>query len=113
MAAEHDAINLAGIPNFPVDVLTDIVIRLAKKNASIPSHGGLSSFIVKHSASGQKILPKNSLARNRNTSNCRCYTSHIYNYSSFGKADDEVILDPSYDCYEASSYMQCNSSVFH
>jgi methionine aminotransferase len=31
MAAEHDAINLAGIPNFPVDtVLTDIVIRLAK-----------------------------------------------------------------------------------
>jgi methionine aminotransferase len=33
MAAEHDAINLAGFPNFPVDtVLTDIVIRLAKNN---------------------------------------------------------------------------------
>jgi methionine aminotransferase len=36
------------------------------------------------------------------------YTSHIYNYSSFGKANDEVILDPSYDCYEAPILL-CNA----
>jgi hypothetical protein len=87
MAAEHDAINLSqGFPNFPVDtVLTDIVIRLAKIMFIINTFGGLSSFIVKH-ALLVKILPKNSFARNRNTSNCRGYTSHIYNYSSFGKS---------------------------
>jgi aspartate/methionine/tyrosine aminotransferase len=87
MAAEHDAINLAGFPNFPVDtVLTDIVIRLAKNNVHqyLPMAG--YPPLLSNIALLVKILPKNSFARNRNTSNCRGYTSHIYNYSSFGKS---------------------------
>jgi hypothetical protein len=48
MAAEHDAINLSqGFPNFPVDTVLDIVIRLAKIMFINTFHGGLSSFIVK------------------------------------------------------------------
>jgi methionine aminotransferase len=87
MAAEHDAINLAGIPNFPVDtVLTDIVIRLAKNNV----HQYLPMAGYPPLLSNIALLVKNptedSFARNRNTSNCRGYTSHIYNYSSFGKS---------------------------
>jgi methionine aminotransferase len=86
MAAEHDAINLAGFPNFPVDTVTDIVIRLAKNNVHqyLPMAGYpplLSNIALLVKKSYRRIL-----FRNRNTSNCRGYTSHIYNYSSFGKS---------------------------
>jgi methionine aminotransferase len=41
------------------------------------------------------------LARNRNTSNCRGYAIFT-TIQALVKANDEVIiLDPSYDCYEA------------
>jgi aspartate/methionine/tyrosine aminotransferase len=86
MAAEHDAINLSqGFPNFPVDtVLTDIVIRLAKNNVQYLPMAGYPPLL-----SNIALLVKKSteefFARNRNTSNWG-YTSHIYNYSSFGKS---------------------------
>jgi methionine aminotransferase len=57
----------------------------------------------------KKIPPKNSFARNRNTSNCRATQAIFTTIQALVKANDEVIiLDPSYDCYEAPTFL-CNA----
>jgi methionine aminotransferase len=72
-----------GFPNFPVDtVLTDIVIRLAKNNvhqylpmAGYPPLLSNIALLVKT----EEFLPEIEILVTAGA------TSHIYNYSSFGK----------------------------
>jgi methionine aminotransferase len=94
--------SLAGFPNFPVDtVLTDIVIRLAKNNV----HQYLPMAGYPPLLSNIALLVKNPteefFARNRNTSNCRATQAIFTTIQALVKANDVIILDPSYDCYEA------------
>jgi methionine aminotransferase len=105
MAAEHDAINLSqGFPNFPVDsVLTDIVIRLAKENVHqyLPMSGyppllSNIALLVKNSYR-RIILPTTEILVTAGATQAIFTT-----IQALVQRDDEVIiLDPSYDCYEA------------
>ncbi|NGY35989.1 aminotransferase class I/II-fold pyridoxal phosphate-dependent enzyme [Flavobacterium sp. XN-5] len=112
MAAEHDAINLSqGFPNFPVDtVLTDIVARLAKENlhqylpmAGYPSLLSNIALLVKNSYR-RIILPETEILVTAGA------TQGIFTtIQALVQANDEVvILDPSYDCYEAPILL-CNA----
>jgi methionine aminotransferase len=111
MAAEHDAINLAGFPNFPVDtVLTDIVIRLAKNNVHqyLPMAGYpplLSNIALLVKKSYRRILlPEIEILVTAGATQAIFTT-----IQALVKANDEVIiLDPSYDCYEAPILL-CNA----
>ncbi|PKH66163.1 methionine aminotransferase [Flavobacterium sp. ALD4] len=105
MAAEHDAINLSqGFPNFPVDsVLTDIVIRLAKENVHqyLPMSGYpplLSNIALLVKSSYRRIiLPTTEILVTAGATQAIFTT-----IQALVQRDDEVIiLDPSYDCYEA------------
>lgn len=105
MAVEHDAINLSqGFPNFPVDsVLTDIVIRLAKENVHqyLPMSGyppllSNIALLVKNSYR-RIILPTTEILVTAGATQAIFTT-----IQALVQRDDEVIiLDPSYDCYEA------------
>jgi methionine aminotransferase len=105
MAAEHDAINLSqGFPNFPIDsVLTDIVIRLAKENVHqyLPMSGyppllSNIALLVKNSYR-RIILPTTEILVTAGATQAIFTT-----IQALVQTDDEVIiLDPSYDCYEA------------
>jgi methionine aminotransferase len=112
MAAEHDAINLSqGFPNFPVDtVLTDIVIRLAKNNVHqyLPMVGYpplLSNIALLVKKSYRRILlPEIEILVTAGATQAIFTT-----IQALVKANDEVIiLDPSYDCYEAPILL-CNA----
>jgi methionine aminotransferase len=112
MAAEHDAINLSqGFPNFPVDtVLTDIVIRLAKNNVHqyLPMAGYpplLSNIALLVKKSYRRILlPEIEILVTAGATQAIFTT-----IQALVKANDEVIiLDPSYDCYEAPILL-CNA----
>lgn len=105
MAAEHNAINLSqGFPNFPVDErLTDIVAKLAKENVHqytpMSGYAPLLSKIatlVKNSY-GRTVQPETELLVTAGA------TQAIFTIiTALVKNNDEVIiLDPSYDCYEA------------
>jgi methionine aminotransferase len=105
MASEHNAINLSqGFPNFPVDErLTSILARLAKENIhQYTPMSGLPSLLEKitnlTNQSYQRIIsPKEEILITAGA------TEGIFaTIQALVKTNDEVIiLDPSYDCYEA------------
>lgn len=105
MAAEYNAINLSqGFPNFPVDErLTDIVAKLAKENVHqyLPMSGytpllsRIAALVEK--SYGRIIQPESELLVTAGA------TEGIFaSIQALVQMNDEVIiLDPSYDCYEA------------
>jgi len=105
MASEHQAINLSqGFPNFPVDEqLTEILSRLAKTNihqytpmSGLPSLLDKIAILTKQSY-GRTVSPKEEILITAGA------TEGIFaTIQALVKANEEVIiLDPSYDCYEA------------
>jgi methionine aminotransferase len=113
LAAEYNAINLSqGFPNFPVDErLTDIVAKLAKEN--VHQYTPMSGYVpllskiatlVKHSY-GRTIQPETELLVTAGATQAIFTT-----ITALVKNNDEVIiLDPSYDCYEAPVLL-CNAN---
>ena len=105
MATEHQAINLSqGFPNFPVDEqLTEILSRLAKTNihqytpmSGLPSLLDKIAILTKQSY-GRTVSPKEEILITAGA------TEGIFaTIQALVNANEEVIiLDPSYDCYEA------------
>lgn len=113
LAAEYNAINLSqGFPNFPVDDrLTDIVAKLAKENVHqyTPMSGYLPllskiATLVKNSY-GRTIQPESELLVTDGATQAIFTT-----ITALVKNNDQVIiLDPSYDCYEAPVLL-CNAN---
>jgi methionine aminotransferase len=105
MAAEHNAINLSqGFPNFPVDErLTKIVSRLAFEDvhqytpmSGYPPLLSKIATLVK-SSYNRTIVPENEILVTAGATQA-IFTALL----ALLKPNDEVIiLDPSYDCYEA------------
>ncbi|MDO8316649.1 MAG: methionine aminotransferase [Flavobacterium sp.] len=113
MAAEYNAINLSqGFPNFPVDErLTAIVAKLAKENVHqyTPMSGYpplLSKIALLIQNSYQRtIQPETELLVTAGATQAIFTT-----ITALVKSNDEVIiLDPSYDCYEAPVLL-CNAN---
>ncbi|MDI6031795.1 methionine aminotransferase [Flavobacterium sp. LB2P84] len=113
MAAEYNAINLSqGFPNFPVDErLTDIVAKLAKEN--VHQYTPMSGYVpllskiatlVKNSY-GRTFQPETELLVTAGATQAifTTITALVKNN------DDVIILDPSYDCYEAPVLL-CNAN---
>ncbi len=113
LAAEYNAINLSqGFPNFPVDErLTDIVAKLAKENvhqytpmSGYPPLLSKIAILVNHSY-GRTIQPETELLVTAGATQAIFTT-----ITALVKNNDEVIiLDPSYDCYEAPVLL-CNAN---
>ncbi|TDD78860.1 methionine aminotransferase [Flavobacterium caseinilyticum] len=113
MAAEYNAINLSqGFPNFPVDErLTNIVAKLAKENVHqyTPMSGYLPllskiALLIENSYQ-RTIQPKTELLVTAGATQAIFTT-----ITALVKSNDEVIiLDPSYDCYEAPVLL-CNAN---
>ena len=113
MAVEYDAINLSqGFPNFPVDKqLSDIVARIAKENvhqylpmAGYPPLLSKIATLVKNSYH-RTIRPETEILVTAGATQAIFTT-----IQALVNADDEVIiLDPSYDCYEAPVLL-CNAN---
>jgi methionine transaminase len=112
MAVEYNAINLSqGFPNFPVDErLTDIVARLAKENVHqyLPMSGypPLLLKIAKliENSYNRIVEPETELLVTAGATQAIFTT-----IQALVKTNDEVIiLDPSYDCYEAPVLL-CNA----
>lgn len=105
MATEYNAINLSqGFPNFPVDErLTDIVGNLAKKDvhqylpmAGYPLLLSKIATLVQNSY-GRILQPETEILVTAGATQAIFAT-----IQALVDTDDEVIiLDPSYDCYEA------------
>ena len=113
MATEYDAVNLSqGFPNFPVDErLTDIVAKLAKENVHqyLPMSGYpplLSKIAVLIQKSYKRIVqPETELLITAGATQAIFTT-----IQALVETDDAVIiLDPSYDCYEAPVLL-CNAN---
>ncbi|MDI1305778.1 MAG: methionine aminotransferase [bacterium] len=113
MAAEHNAINLSqGFPNFPVDErLTSIVAKLAKENVHqyTPMSGYpplLSKIVTLVKKSYDRILQADTELLVTAGATQAIFTTIL----ALIKTNDEVlILDPSYDCYEAPVLL-CNAN---
>ena len=113
LAAEYNAINLSqGFPNFPFDErLTDIVAKLAKENvhqytpmSGYPPLLSKIATLVKNSY-GRTIQPESELLVTAGATQAIFTT-----ITALVKNNDEVIiLDPSYDCYEAPVLL-CNAN---
>jgi methionine aminotransferase len=113
MATEYNAINLSqGFPNFPVDErLTDIVAKLAKENvhqytpmSGYPPLLSKIATLIKNSY-GRTIQPETELLVTAGATQAIFTT-----ITALVKSNDEVIiLDPSYDCYEAPVLL-CNAN---
>ena len=105
MATEHNAINLSqGFPNFPVDKrLTAIFARLTTEN--VHQYAPMSGFppllekIAKLTKqSYQRIIsPKNEILITAGATEGIFAAIQALVYAN----DEVIILDPSYDCYEA------------
>lgn len=105
MATEHKAINLSqGFPNFPVDErLTDILARLAKEDVHqyLPM-SGYPPLLLKiagllEKSYGRLVQPETELLVTAGATQAIFTT-----IQALVKTKEEVIiLDPSYDCYEA------------
>jgi len=105
MATEHNAINLSqGFPNFPVDKrITDIVAKLATQNVhQYTPMSGFPPLLEKIATLTQQsyhrtVNPKEDILITAGA------TEGIFaTIQALVDANDEVIiLDPSYDCYEA------------
>jgi methionine aminotransferase len=113
MATEYNAINLSqGFPNFPVDErLTNIVAKLAKENVHqyLPMSGYpplLSKIAVLIKNSYERIIqPETELLITAGATQAIFTT-----IQALVEINDEVIiLDPSYDCYEAPVLL-CNAN---
>lgn len=113
MAAEHNAINLSqGFPNFQVDErLTNSIARLAKENvhqytpmAGYPPLLGKIAALVK-SSHNRIISPETEILVTAGA------TQGIFTtIQALVESKDEVIIvDPSYDCYEAPVLL-CNAT---
>lgn len=114
MATEHKAINLSqGFPNFPVDKrLTDIVARLAKEDVHqyIPM-SGYPPLLLKTARLVEKsynriIQPETELLITAGATQA-IFTAIL---ALVNTHDEVVILDPSYDCYEAPVLL-CNAQT--
>ena len=113
MAVEFNAINLSqGFPNFPVDErLVDIVVKLANENVHqyTPMSGYpplLSKIATLVTTSyGRTIQPQTELLVTAGATQAifTIITALIKNN------EDVIILDPSYDCYEAPVLL-CNAN---
>ena len=113
LAAEYNAINLSqGFPNFPVDErLTDIVAKLAKEDvhqytpmSGYPPLLSKIATLIKNSY-GRTIQPESELLVTAGATQAIFTT-----ITALVKNNDEVIiLDPSYDCYEAPVLL-CNAN---
>ena len=113
MAAEYNAINLSqGFPNFPVDDrLTDIVAKLAKENAHqyTPMSGFLPLLLkiakLISTEYGRTVQPEKELLVTAGATQAifTIITALVENN------DEVIILDPSYDCYEAPVLL-CNAN---
>ncbi|WP_426094883.1 methionine aminotransferase [Flavobacterium sp. DSR2-3-3] len=113
MAAEYNAINLSqGFPNFPVDRrLTDIVANLAKENVhQYTPMSGYMPLLLKiatliNNSYGRTVQPETELLITAGATQAIFTT-----ITALVKNNDEVIiLDPSYDCYEAPVLL-CNAN---
>jgi methionine aminotransferase len=112
MAAENNAINLSqGFPNFPVDDrLTNILARLAKENVhQYTPMAGYPPLLSKIAALIKKshnriVSPETELLITAGA------TQGIFTtIQALVESQDEVlIVDPSYDCYEAPILL-CNA----
>jgi methionine aminotransferase len=113
MAAEYNAINLSqGFPNFHVDErLTNIVANLAKENVHqyTPMAGYppllLKIAILIATSYGRTIKPETELLVTAGA------TQAIFTIITalVNNNEDVIILDPSYDCYEAPVLL-CNAN---
>ena len=113
MATEYNAINLSqGFPNFPVDErLTDIVAKLAMQNVHqyLPMSGyppllSKIAILVKNSY-GRAIQPETELLITAGATQAIFTTIQALVETN----DEVIILDPSYDCYEAPVLL-CNAN---
>lgn len=113
MAAEYNAINLSqGFPNFPVDErLTDIVAKLARENVhQYTPMSGFPPLLTKIAAQintsyGRTVQPETELLVTAGA------TQAIFTIITalVNNNDQVIILDPSYDCYEAPVLL-CNAN---
>nr|MBP8157558.1 aminotransferase class I/II-fold pyridoxal phosphate-dependent enzyme [Flavobacterium sp.] len=105
MATEHQAINLSqGFPNFPVDDrLTAILSRLAKENIhQYTPMSGLPSLLEKIAILTQKSYGRNVSPKEEILITAGATEGIFATIQALVKTNEEVIiLDPSYDCYEA------------
>ena len=105
MATEHRAINLSqGFPNFPVDEqLTAIVSRLAKENVhQYTPMSGLPSLLEKIVTLTKQSYNRTISAKDEVLITAGATEGIFATIQALVKTNDEVIiLDPSYDCYEA------------
>ena len=105
MAGDYNAINLSqGFPNFPTD---EILIELIKQNAEANIHqyfpmAGLPSLLEGISSLVHKCY-KRDLNPTENILVTAGATQAIFTtiQALVHKDDEVIILDPSYDCYEA------------
>ncbi|MFV5696053.1 methionine aminotransferase [Flavobacterium sp. LB3P122] len=113
MAAEYNAINLSqGFPNFPVDErLTAIVAKLAKENVHqyLPMSGYqplLSKIVTLIKKSYDRTVQADTELLVTAGATQAIFTTIL----ALVKTNDQVlILDPSYDCYEAPILL-CNAN---
>jgi len=105
MAVENNAINLSqGFPNFPVDNrLTDILARLAKENVhQYTPMSGLPPLLEKISNLTSKSYGRNLNSKDEILISAGATEGIFASIQALVKPQEEVIiLDPSYDCYEA------------
>ncbi|MFV8326746.1 methionine aminotransferase [Flavobacterium sp. ZS1P14] len=113
MATEYNAINLSqGFPNFSVDHrLTNIVAKLAKENVHqyLPM-SGYSPLLSKITALIKKSYNRTVQADTEIIITAGATQAIFTTILALVKNNDEVlILDPSYDCYEAPVLL-CNAN---
>lgn len=105
MATEYNAINLSqGFPNFPIDKrLTDIITRLATENVhQYAPMSGVASLLEKIAALTQKSYSRNVSPTEELLITAGATEGIFATIQALANTNDEVIiLDPSYDCYEA------------
>ncbi len=106
MAVEHKAINLSqGFPNFAVDQkMTDILARLAKENIHqyLPM-SGYPPLLMKIAKLVEKSYHRNIQPETELLVTAGATQAIFTAIQALVNANDEVILlDPSYDSYEAS-----------
>jgi methionine aminotransferase len=105
MATEHNAINLSqGFPNFPVDKrLTDIVARLATGNVhQYAPMSGFPPLLEKISKLTQQSYQRSVNPKEDILITAGATEGIFATIQALVNPNEEVIiLDPSYDCYEA------------
>ena len=105
MANEYNAINLSqGFPNFPVDKrLTDIVSRLAAENVhQYTPMSGYPPLLDKIARLTQQSYQRTVNPKDEVLITAGATEGIFAAIQALVNANDEVIiLDPSYDCYEA------------